>query len=116
MDGETLLQLAMSPYTINGLLRSALRDCNGLVNKAKARLLENGPATPPKSQSAVHMETPEKPHIKAVQPEVPRQEAKALPRAEVKAEKVEAHKDLGLFWAGSKRIGQVRDGCCPNCA
>lgn len=42
-------------------LLHTLKECEGLVNKAKAQLLENGPSTPPKSQSAdAQVETPEK--------------------------------------------------------
>lgn len=64
LDGHCLLQ--------------TLKECNGLVNKAKAQLLENGPSTPPKSQSTAQTETPEKATIPA--------EAKEMKVAESKVE------------------------------
>ena len=70
LDGHCLLQ--------------TLKECNGLVNKAKAQLLENGPSTPPKSQSTQSQTatTPEK------GPTIPGTEAKApeIKVAEIKVE------------------------------
>lgn len=96
-------------------LLHTLKECEGLVNKAKAQLLENGPSTPPKSQNAdAQVETPEK--LQVPKAPVPDRESNGLA----------GDKQMEIDPAEARQIQAadvrppvpqaVPDGnCCPNC-
>eukprot|EP00435_Cladocopium_sp_Y103_P072275 s658_g39.t1 len=129
-----LLNLASRPeieaLRLDGhCLLHTLKECEGLVNKAKAQLLENGPSTPPKSQNAdAQVETPEKVQVPKMPkvPDVRAQEDKhrAMEIDSGEAPQIQAA-DVSppvLVPAAPVPTQEVKaapaapDGnCCPNC-
>lgn len=96
-------------------LLHTLKECEGLVNKAKAQLLENGPSTPPKSQNAdAQVETPEK--LQVPKAPVPDRESNGL--ADDKQMEIDPAEARQIQAADVRPpVPQaVPDGnCCPNC-